>query len=78
MKKMEDLPNNFTSGLALNPKNVDTPNRIINTNQLLINHCFMAINQIVEWKVFLPPIEVSHNIIFYQNNLEMIGRKEDR
>ena len=76
-EKMEDLLNNFTSGLALDPKNVDTPNRIINTNQSLIDRCFMAINQIVEWKVFLPPIDVSHNIIFYQSNLEMIGRKED-
>ena len=37
----------------------------------------MTKNQIVEWKVCLPPIEVDHNIIFYQSNLEMIGRNED-
>ena len=37
----------------------------------------MTKNQIAEWKVCLPPIEVDHNIIFYQSNLEMIGRNED-
>ena len=38
----------------------------------------MTKNQIVEWKVCLPPIEVDHNIIFYQSILEMIGRNEDK
>ena len=37
----------------------------------------MTKNQIVEWKICLPPIEFDHNIIFYQSNLEMIGRNED-
>ena len=37
----------------------------------------MTKNQIVEWKICLPPIEVDHNIRFYQSNLEMIGRNED-
>ena len=34
-------------------------------------------NQIVEWKVYLPPIEVYHNITFYQSNLWMIVLNED-
>ena len=37
----------------------------------------MTKNQIVEWKVCLPPIEVDHNIISYQSHLEMIGRNEN-
>ena len=76
-KKEKEILDNFTSGLALNPTNVDTPTRISKTNQSLIDHCFMTKNQIVKWKVCLPPIEVDHNIIFYQSNLEMIGRHED-
>ena len=76
-KKEKEILDNFTSGLALNPTNVDTPTRISKTNQSLINHCFMTKNQIVGWKVCLPPIEVDHNIIFYQSNLEMIGKNED-
>ena len=63
-KKEKEILDNFTSGLALNPTNVDTPTGISKTNQSLIDHCFMAKNQIVEWKVCLPPIEVDHNIIF--------------
>ena len=57
-KKEKEKLDNFTSGLALNPTNVETPTRISKTNQSLINHCFMTKNQIVEWKVCLPPIEV--------------------
>ena len=76
-KKEKELLDNFTSGLALNPTNVDTPARISKTNQSLIDHCFMTKNQIVEWKVCFAPIEVDHIIIFYQSNLEMIGRNED-
>ena len=76
-KKEKELLDNFTSGLALNPTNVDTPTRIRKTSQSLIDYCFMTKNQTVEWKVCLPPIEVDHNIIFYQSNLEMIGRNED-
>ena len=67
---------NFSSGLALNPTDVDTPSHISKTNQSLIDQCFMTKNQIVEWKVCLPPIEFDHNIIFHQSNLEMIGRNE--
>ena len=76
-KKEKEILDNFTSGLALNPTSLDTPTRISKTNQSLIDHCFMTKNQIVEWKACLPPIEVDHNIIFYQSNLEMIGRNED-
>ena len=76
-KKEKEIIDNFTSGLALNPTNVDTPTRISKTNQSLIDQCFMTKNEIVEWKVCLLPIEVDHNIIFYQSNLEMIGRNED-
>ena len=76
-KKENEILDNFTSGLALNPTNVDTPTRISKTNQFLINHCFMTKKRIVEGKVCLPPIEIDHNIIFYQSNLEMIGRNED-
>ena len=61
----KDLLDNFTAGLALNPTNVDTPTRISKTNQSLIDHCCMTKNQIVEWKVCLPPIEVDQNIIFH-------------
>ena len=75
--KEKEIIDNFTSGLALNPRNVDTPTCIKKTNQSLIDHCFITKNQIVEWKVCLPPIEVDHNIIFYQSNLEMIGSDED-
>ena len=75
--KKREILDNFTSGLALNPTNVDTPTRISKTNQSFIDHCFITKNQIVEWKVCLPPIEVDHTIIFYQSNLEMIGRDED-
>ena len=76
-KKEKEILDNFTSGLALNPTNVDTATRISKTNQSLIDHCFMTKNQIVEWIVCLPAIEVDHNVIFYQSNLEMIGRNED-
>ena len=76
-KKEKEILDNFTSGLALKPTNVDTPTRISKTNQSLIDYCFKTKNQIVEWKVCLPPIEFDHNIIFYQSNLEMIGRNED-
>ena len=76
-KKEKEILDNFTSGLAFNPTNVDTPTRISKTNQSLIDHCFMTKNQIVDWKVGLPPIEADHKIIFYQINLEMIGRNED-
>ena len=75
--KEKEIIDNFTSGLELNPRNVDTPTCISKTNQSLIDHCFMTKNQIVEWKVCLPPIEVDHNIIFYQSNLVMIGSNED-
>ena len=47
-KKIKEILDNFTSGLALNPTNVDTPNRISRTNKSLIDHCFMTKNQIVE------------------------------
>ena len=47
-KKEKEILDNFTSGLALNPTNVDTPSRISTTNQSLIDHCFMTKNQIVE------------------------------
>ena len=76
-KKEKEILDNFTSGLALNPTNVDPPTRISKTNQSLVDHCFMTKNQIVAWKVCLPPIEVDHNIIFYQSSLEMIGRNEN-
>ena len=76
-KKEKEILDAFTSGLALNPTNVDTPTRISKTNQSLIDHCFMIKNQIVEWEVCLPPIDVDHNIIFYQSNFEMIGWNED-
>ena len=35
-------------------------------------------NQIVEWKVCLPPIEIDHAIMCYQSKIEMIGMNEDR
>ena len=76
-KNEKEILDDLTYARALNPTNVDTPTRISKTNQPLIDHCFMTKNQIVEWKVCLPPIEVDHNIIFYQSNLEMIGRNED-
>ena len=41
-KKEKEILDNFTSGLALNPTNVDTPIRISKTNQSLINHCLMT------------------------------------
>ena len=76
-KKEKEMLDNSTSVLALNPTKVDTSTRISKTNQSLIDHRFMKKTQIVEWKVCLPPIEVDHNIIFYQSNSEMIGRNED-
>ena len=76
-EKEKEILGNFTSGLALNLTNVDTPTRISTTNESLIDHCFMTKNQTVEWNVCLPPIEVDHNTILYQSNLEMIGRNED-
>ena len=47
-KKEKEILDKFTSGLALNPTNVDTPTRISKTNQSLIDHCFMTKNQTVE------------------------------
>ena len=76
-KKEKETLDNFTSGLALIRTNMDTTTRISKTNQSLIDHCFMTKTQIVEWKICLPPIEVDHNIMFYQSNLEMIVRSED-
>ena len=76
--KKKEILDNFKSGLEVNPTNVDTPTRISRTNQSLNDHCFMTTNQIVEWRVCLPLIEVDHNIIFYQSNLEMTGMNEDK
>ena len=77
-KKEKELLDNFASGLALNPTNVDTPTCITKTNQLLIDHWFKTKRSNCRMKSLFAPIEVDHNIIFYQSKLERTGRNEDR
>ena len=47
-KKEKESLDNFTSGLAINRTNMDTPTRISKTNRLLIDHCFMTKYKIEE------------------------------
>ena len=57
---------NFAAGLGLQLSNTDIPTRISNNKRSLIDHCFSTNEQITSWKVFLPPFEVYHNVIFFR------------
>ena len=68
---------NFAAGLRLQLSNIDIPTRISNNNRSLIDHCFSTNEQITGWKVCLPPLDINHNVIFFQSELFLLEEKQN-
>ena len=43
----------------------------------MIDHCFSINEQIITWKVCLPPFDFNHNVLFFQSKLLWSEEKQN-